>query len=245
MPSFWRPRVQTHLGAVVELVGGSLPRGLLKMYLTIPPIGIHWVDFKATVLHVPYLTPATERRNRTFLKWKDFNVPRFESKLVKVPWNHPRQSTAYLVCGLFNHGLVNPGCYSFWFAMLLTVLLTLSAHWSRSTSKSMNSTDIMMANLNRSRKNQHVHIEDIADIELGEYDDVRNEFAASLKDSIVILKEKRDSRTNKGEAGTWAEPELIKVPNFLKLRVYLARLLRWWRRASLGYTFCLIGLLLE
>ena len=92
----------------------------------------------------------------------------------------------------------------------------------------MNSTDILMATLNPSGKNQHIHIEDVADLDSDEYDTVRTEFAASLGDSIVILREKRDKgHTDKGRVVAWAEPGLGKPPKCLRLRVFFARLVRW------------------
>lgn len=81
----------------------------------------------------------------------------------------------------------------------------------------------------QSRKNQHEHIEYTADVELDEWDDVKAGRGASIRDSIILLRERKYGIPMKDKYDTLAsgEYEYPKAPKFLKLRVYWARLVRW------------------
>ena len=84
----------------------------------------------------------------------------------------------------------------------------------------MDTTDIPMGPLSRTGKGEH--IEDAADLEWGDCESIKGGFTASVKDSILILREKRqrkrDGLLNLGEKG------LIKALWLSKFRAYWARM---------------------
>lgn len=66
------------------------------------------------------------------------------------------------------------------------------------------------------------------DIDLGQFEDVDANFGASLKDIITVSKgDKYRTRTKKTVLVLSDNDSPIRLPRFLKIRVYWARLLGW------------------
>lgn len=90
----------------------------------------------------------------------------------------------------------------------------------------MTPTETWMAALVRSRNVPGPHIENPLDTDTDDdWTSVKADFGGSLKDSIIVTRERTSGTHDKKMAMLdWEGP---KPPKFLKLRVFWARLLRW------------------
>ena len=95
----------------------------------------------------------------------------------------------------------------------------------------MASSDTWINPLVRYRIHQHSPKQDMQeypDIESGQFDDIDANFGATLKDTIIVL-EHDDYRTRRKKTVPMLSDNHPppRVPRFLKMRVYWARLLHW------------------
>ena len=88
-------------------------------------------------------------------------------------------------------------------------------------------TPLVRYRINRDSLKQDM--QEDADIELGELGDVDTDFGATLKDTInVVNNDNHRTREKKTVLVLSDNNPPLRLPKFLKIRVYWARLLGWW-----------------